>query len=269
MLQCLLLEMIKRSGVGLVHIIEQLYGPFFDLSNWIKVVDSGSDWAIIFSLILIECLLSVDNAVVLAAQTQSLPTLRQQKKALIYGLWGSYLMRFIMIGLGTFLIHIWAVKVIGALYLLYLVGHFFYQRHQKKHTTTQKPKQGSSVLWVVVLQVVMMDAIFSVDSVLAALAISSNPIIVLIGGLVGILVMRGVAELILSFMKRIPELEPMAYYLIAFIAIKLFLSIPQIGIEIPSWLFVIILVIAVVATLLAHQVNSHRKQRSRSEAKKS
>ncbi|MGO3381731.1 MAG: TerC family protein, partial [Loigolactobacillus coryniformis] len=82
----------------MLHWLVELYGPFFSLHAWENVVTSGADWAIIFSLIMIECLLSVDNAVVLAAQTQKLPTLRQKEKALIYGLWGSYVMRFLMIG---------------------------------------------------------------------------------------------------------------------------------------------------------------------------
>lgn len=228
--------------------VVKLYGPFFDVHAWENIVSSGADWAVIFSLILIECLLSVDNAVVLAAQTQSLPTLRQKEKALIYGLWGSYVMRFLMIGLGTFLIKVWWVKVVGAIYLMYLSVHFFYQRRGGQN----KQSSGASQLWLAVIQIVFMDAIFSVDSVLAALAVSSQPIIVLIGGLIGILVMRGVAQLILRVMQRIPELEPMAYCLIAIIAVKLFIAIPQINIEIPASWFVAILLTAIGVTLIIH-----------------
>ena len=75
---------------------------------------------IILSLVLIECLLSVDNAIVLAAQTQKLPDKVQQEKSLFYGLWGAYVFRFIMIGLGAYLINFWEVKVFGALYLMYV-----------------------------------------------------------------------------------------------------------------------------------------------------
>ncbi|MFD1318709.1 TerC family protein [Loigolactobacillus zhaoyuanensis] len=237
----------------MLHWLIELYGPFFNLHAWETIITSGADWAVIFSLIMIECLLSVDNAVVLAAQTQKLPTMRQKEQALIYGLWGSYLMRFLMIGLGTFLIKIWWIKVVGALYLLYLSLHFFYQRRGQ-----QQKSSGASKLWVAVIQIVFMDAIFSVDSILAALAVSSKPIIVLIGGLIGILVMRGVAQLILKVMQRIPELEPMAYCLIAIIAVKLFLAIPQIDIEIPAGWFVAILVSAVGITLLIHYLKTKK-----------
>ena len=66
----------------------KLYQPFFDANNWAHVLTSGQDWMMILTLILMECLLSVDNAVVLAAQTQVLPTKDEQRKSLVYGLCG-------------------------------------------------------------------------------------------------------------------------------------------------------------------------------------
>jgi thioredoxin 1 len=99
-----------------------------------------------------------------------------------------------------------------------------------------------------------MDVVFSIDSVLASLAISPNPVIVLIGGMIGILAMRGVAEVIMKLMAIIPELQPMAYILIGLIAVKLFLSIPVIDIEIPAPLFGLIVLVAIVITLIIHYV---------------
>ena len=61
----------------------KLYQPFFDANNWAHVLTSGQDWMMILTLILMECLLSVDNAVVLAAQTQVLPTKDEQRKSLV------------------------------------------------------------------------------------------------------------------------------------------------------------------------------------------
>lgn len=245
----------------LIHVLQQLYGPFFDLNEWEKIVTSPSAWSVIISLILLECLLSVDNAVVLAAQTQVLPSKHEQTQALFYGLWGSYILRFVMIGLGTFMIHIWEVKVAGALYLMYLVINFFYRLRHPKKDSVRLNKNGR--FWPIVAQMIFMDAIFSVDSILAALAVSENPIIVLIGGLVGILVMRGVAEVIIGLMRRIPELEPMAYILIAIIAVKLFISIPQIDIEIPASWFVLIVVGTVAVTLLIHYTRQKQAKRTK------
>ncbi len=163
--------------------VSNLYGPFFDAHNWSTVITSGDDWLIILSLVTIECLLSVDNAVVLAAQTQALPTKVQREKSLFYGLWGAYLFRFLIIGVGTFMIHFWEIKVVGSLYLFYLVYTFFRKtRVVRTHKLASKSKTGLSLFWSVVLQIEFMDVVFSIDSVLASLAISSNPVIVLIGG---------------------------------------------------------------------------------------
>ena len=115
-----------------MSLLEKLYGPFFDGHNWAMVITSGQDWLIILSLVLIECLLSVDNAIVLAAQTRVLPTLKEQEESLFYGIWGSYIFRFLVIGLGTYLIHFWEIKVLGSVYLMYLVYRFFSAKFSHK-----------------------------------------------------------------------------------------------------------------------------------------
>lgn len=222
------------------------------------VISSSQDWLVILSLVMIECLLSVDNAIVLATQTRALPTLKEQEKSLFYGLWGAYVFRFLIIGVGTYLIHLWEIKVLGSLYLMYLVYRFFrtklFGRKPAKQIKTRKKKRWLPLFWSVVVQIEMMDIIFSVDSVLASLAISSNPVIVLIGGLIGILCMRGIAEVIMNLMRKVPELEPMAYILIAVIAIKLFLTIPVIDVEISSGAFGLFIVAMFAVTLIVHFV---------------
>lgn len=245
--------------------MQNLYGPFFDLNNWKSVIESGSDWMIILSLVLIECLLSVDNAIVLAAQTQKLPTKKEQEKSLFYGLWGAYIFRFLLIGVGTFLIKFWWIKVIGAGYLLYLsINHFWKMAHpQKEHHQKKERKRLLPLFWSVVVSIELMDIVFSIDSILASLAISPNPVIVLIGGMIGILCMRGIAEVIMQLMKKIPELEVMAYALIALIAVKLFISIPAIDIEIPASLFGIVVLAAVLITMIVHQIRKKKEPSSK------
>ncbi len=56
-----------------MSLIEKLYLPFFEASDWHQAVMTTQGWTTILTLALLECLLSVDNAVVLAAQTKSLP----------------------------------------------------------------------------------------------------------------------------------------------------------------------------------------------------
>ncbi|KRL89125.1 TerC family membrane protein [Lactobacillus kalixensis DSM 16043] len=242
-----------------------MYAPFFDLNNWAHVLSSGKDWMIILTLILMECLLSVDNAVVLAAQTQVLPTKAEKEKSLLYGLWGAYLFRFIVIGIGTYLINFWEIKLAGSIYLFYLSFKFFYdQRHPEKeaerekaerksnHPTKKEGKHVLSLFWRTVISIESMDIVFSIDSVLAALAISDNPVVVLIGGMIGILCMRGVAEIIIKLMDIIPELQPMAYVLIGIIALKLLLALPPLRWEMPNTAFAIIVFGILILTIIFH-----------------
>ena len=248
--------------------IFKMYAPFFFFFFWAHVLTSGKDWMIILTLILMECLLSVDNAVVLAAQTQVLPTKAEKEKSLLYGLWGAYLFRFIVIGIGTYLIHFWEIKLAGSIYLFYLAFKFFYdQRHPKQaaerekekeereaahHKGKKKKKHVLSLFWRTVISIESMDIVFSIDSVLAALAVSSNPVVVLIGGMIGILCMRGVAEIIIKLMDIIPELQPMAYLLIGIIALKLLLALPPLRFELPNMVFAIIVFTILTLTILFH-----------------
>ena len=248
-----------------------LYAPFFDVENWKAVITSGSSWLIILSLVVMECILSVDNAVVLAAQTQTLPDKKEREKSLFYGLIGAYIFRVLVIGIGIYLIDLWWIKALGAIYLFYLAVKFFFFDKKKQAETevpTEKPAAKGwrkhlhiSAFWQVVISIELMDIVFSIDSVLAALAISENPVIVLIGGIIGILAMRGIAEVIMSFMQKIPELQDMAYFLILFISIKLFLTVPAINIHIPNIVFVFVLIAAIVVTLLVHRYNVKKEQK--------
>ena len=82
--------------------------------------------------------------------------------------------------------------------------------------------------------------------------------IVLIGGMIGILCMRGIAQIIAQLMKKIPELNPMAYILILLIAVKLFLSIPAIDFEIPNLVFAGIVFGAILITLAIHYYRARK-----------
>lgn len=260
--------------------ILRLYQPFFDGNNWAQVLTSAKDWMMILTLILMECLLSVDNAVVLAAQTQALPDKTQQRKSLVYGLWGAYLFRFIVIGIGTYLIHFWEIKLLGGIYLLYLVFKYFYdERHPQKVAEEEEKKEARekakllkggkkkhhlSLFWRTVISIESMDIVFSIDSVLAALAMSNNPVVVLIGGMIGILCMRGVAEIIIKLMEIIPELQTMAYVLIAIIALKLLVALPPLNFKVPDTIFAIVVFATVGITIAFHYIRQakHGKKMS-------
>lgn len=248
---------------------EEVVSNFSSMLNWhmwADVLSSPKAWGLILSLAVLECILSADNALVLSAFVKPLPK-QQQKKALVYGLWGAYLFRFIFIGLGTFLIKLWFIKLLGALYLLWLAVKFFMDKLKSKEgedeEDVREPKgwmtQTFGVFWATVISVELMDLAFSVDSILTALAVSDEVWVVLLGGMIGILLMRGVATFFISLMNRVPELETTAYFLILFIAVKMGLTL--VDIEIPNEIFIVVLVVAFVITFIVHGIRKNRTER--------
>jgi len=80
--------------------------------------------AIIGNLIIIESLLSVDNAAVLATMVMDLPQ-KERDKALKYGIWGAYIFRGLAMIFAAFLLGFWWLKPLGGMYLLWLVADQF------------------------------------------------------------------------------------------------------------------------------------------------
>ncbi|WP_017154036.1 TerC family protein [Bacillus bingmayongensis] len=249
------------------------YAQFFDLDMWIKVLQDPVSWGLIGTLVVLEGLLSADNALVLAVMVKHLPE-EKRKKALFYGLIGAYVFRFIAIGIGMFLIKLWWVKVLGALYLAWLSVKYFIDK--KKGANEEEEAHGMNqnsvlfrifgVFWGTVVMVELMDIAFSVDSVLAAFGVSNEVWILLLGGMLGILMMRGIAGVFLRLLERIPELETTAYILILIIATKMMLSV--IDIHISHTVFFIILVVAFGATFVVHYMKKSGQAREEIAATK-
>jgi predicted tellurium resistance membrane protein TerC len=81
----------------------------------------------------------------------------------------------------------------------------------------------------------LMDIAFSIDSVIAAFGVSSEVWVLFLGGILGVLMMRGVAQVFLKLIERFPELEKAAFVLIAVIAAKMLAG--AFGVHISHYLF--------------------------------
>jgi YkoY family integral membrane protein len=218
------------------------------------------DLATIGVLIVLEGLLSADNALVLAVMILGLRR-RDQKKALRYGLVGAFAMRITATLLATYLIRIGWVKLLGGLYLLYLCyKHFFGSgsAEERSRPKPAKPWLGLNALWGTVVKVELVNIAFSVDSILVAVAMSRKTWVVLAGGLLGIVAMRVVIGQLLTIVRRYPTLVDAAFIIIAWVGLKLFIeylhATGQIHFEVNKWLsFGLIAVIFTVAYLVARR----------------
>src|SRR5215204_4853630 len=90
------------------------------------------DLLLIGLLIILEGVLSIDNALVLGLLAKRLPK-HQQKRALTYGLVGAFVFRFIAVGTASFLLRWRIVKLLGGGYLLWVaIQHFFSKWREKR-----------------------------------------------------------------------------------------------------------------------------------------
>ncbi|MFP5039338.1 TerC family protein [Parasediminibacterium sp. JCM 36343] len=188
------------------------------------------------SLIVIESLLSVDNAAVLATMVMDLPT-EQRKKALKYGIVGAYVFRGLALLFATFLVKFWFLKPLGGGYLLYLVWGWWRSKQKQQQDTGKKAvdKSGNWLyraiinymgsFWATVALVELMDMAFSIDNVFAAVAFSKNIIIIWLGVFTGMLAMRFVAQAFVNLMEKYPFLETSAFAVIALLGAKLLFSL--------------------------------------------
>ncbi len=229
------------------------YSEFFSWDMFTQIVTTPSNWGIILSLVLLEGLLSADNALVLATMVSDLEDEKQRKLAIFAGMWGAYIFRFIVIGIGVYLIHFWWIKVLGAVYLMWLsMNHLLSKDNKSKNGH----KRGSKSFWLTVLQVEMMDIAFSVDSVSAAFGISEDVWVLFLGAIFGILMMRGVAEIFVNLLEKFEELNTTAYVLIAIISVKMMISV--FGIHIPEIVFFGVIVVVFSATFIVHHIKQKK-----------
>ena len=205
-----------------------------------------SSLAVIGNLIVIETLLSVDNAAVLATVVMDLHA-KERSKALSYGVIGAYLFRGIALIAATALIKIWFLKPLGGLYLCYLAWNWLSEKFwpvqeeaAAKHAAgeAEKPEKKKEEnwlyrltigrfgqFWATVLLVEIMDLTFAIDNVFAAVAFSKNLLLILTGVFIGILAMRFVSQQFVKLMEKNAHLETSAFVVIGILGVKLCLSV--------------------------------------------
>jgi YkoY family integral membrane protein len=224
----------------------------------------------VLTLVVLEGLLSADNALVLAVMVRHLPQ-DQQKQALRYGLWGAFGFRLIAVILSAVLMKFWIFKVVGGLYLVYLaLAHFLGAYDSAAGEAAEgggEPRRGTwrKSFWGTVVSVELADVAFSIDSILAAVGMADSLpahygdnwrlAIVYVGGVLGIITMRYVAGSFIVLLDRFGGLAAAAYLLVAWIGLELVVGGLHIGgqidAEIPGWLFwSVMLAIAVLGLVL-------------------
>jgi len=146
----------------------------------------------------------------------------QRMAALRVGLLGAYVGRGAMLFITSFLIHNPWIRLVGAAYLIRLAFDELGDTTPEEQTEQEKRTAlATHSFWSVVLTVELMDLIFSIDNVIAAVSLSDEIWVVMLGVGIGILTMRFAAGLFSFAVEREPILKPAAYVLVLNIGIQL------------------------------------------------
>ena len=176
---------------------------------------------IFLNIMILEIVLSIDNAAVLAAMVKELPK-EQQKKALTYGIAGAYVFRGFALLFASVLIKLVWLKVAGGLYLMYLAYTALSTNVEQGGESKMTIKiPFLSALWSTIVAIEMMDLVFSIDNVFAAVAFTPNLWLICGGVFIGILAMRFATTKFVKVLEKNPILERVAYWVIGALGLKL------------------------------------------------
>ncbi|MBM7570068.1 TerC family protein [Aquibacillus albus] len=189
-------------------------------------------------LIVLEGLLSADNALVLAVIAKHLPE-DQKKRAINYGIIGAFVFRFGAIFAISFLANVWQVQAIGAAYLIYLglkhvIGNYIGSKEEEDAEGKMTTGKG---FWPTVAKIGVADLAFAIDSILAAvalaLALPESPLptfggmdgaqfaVIVIAALAGLILIKYAATWFVKLLHVRPGLETVAYLIVGWVGIKL------------------------------------------------
>jgi YkoY family integral membrane protein len=185
----------------------------------------------------LEAVLSADNAIALAALVQGIDDEKLQRQALNLGMVAAFVMRMGLIFTATWVVNYWQFELLGAGYLLWLSFQYFSsdeaegQHHGPRFTT----------IWQAIPLIAVTDLAFSLDSVTTAIALVNDRWLVILGGVVGILMLRLMAELFIRWLKEFVHLQDAGYVTVGLVGARLLLKVVNDQIVPPEWLMIAVI----------------------------
>lgn len=179
-------------------------------------------WLALAQIILINIVLSGDNAVVIALACRSLPH-EQQKKAILFGSVGAIVLRVLLTFFAVYLLTLPYLKLLGAALLLWIgIGLL-------KGEDDEEELEGHSGLMAAIKTIIIADLVMSLDNVIGVAAAAKGNILLLVLGLViSIPLIIFGSTLILKLMNRFPIIITLGAALLGWVAGEMALSDPSI-----------------------------------------
>lgn len=185
-------------------------------------LSSPEFWVALSQIILINIVLSGDNAVVIALACRSLPP-QQQKKAIMFGSVGAIVLRVVLTFFAVYLLTLPYLKLIGAALLLWIgIGLL-------KGEDDEEEMEGHSNLAAAIKTIVVADLVMSLDNVIGVAAAAKGNVALLVFGLViSIPLIIFGSTIILKLMNRFPVIITLGAALLGWVAGEMVLTDPAI-----------------------------------------
>lgn len=191
------------------------------------------DFGIVLQLVILEGLLSFDNALALAALVERrLPDPVQRRRALTWGIWGAYLFRTVVIFVGAWLMENPWIRVGAGAYLVWIAFDELYLKRNRDDAAAESLDDSKFSLgflkltpfWSTIVAVELMDIMFSIDSIGVALALSKKRWVLVLGAILGIFMMRVAAQFFIKLIAHFPVLTKTAFILVAMAGVNILLE---------------------------------------------
>ncbi|HEY9846939.1 MAG TPA: DUF475 domain-containing protein [Candidatus Caenarcaniphilales bacterium] len=192
---------------------------------------------ILLVLVVLESVLSADNAIALAALVQGLEDSTLQRQALNLGLVAAFILRIGLILTATWVIQFWQFSLAGAAYLLWLALQYFLSSANGSNSHEHHGPRFAS-LWQAIPLIALTDLAFSLDSVTTAIAVSQDKWLVITGGVIGVITLRFMAELFIRWLDEFTHLQDAGYITVALVGLRLLLKVAAPEWVPPEWLMI-------------------------------
>ncbi len=198
--------------------MEYAFSRAMDLMHSINDMLSASGFATLLLLVGLELVLGIDNILVISIVVSRLPE-SHRHRARIIGLVIALVMRLIFVAFAFALVHLtdevlWNLSIrdmvllVGGLFLLYKavkeIHHVVELKDESLHINAK------NAVGAAILQIVLLDIVFSVDSVITAVGLTSNQLTISIAVIVSFVGLLFYARPIGEFIMRHPALKILA-----------------------------------------------------------
>jgi len=187
--------------------IESFFNPLF--------------WVGIGQIIVVDILLSGDNAVVIALASRQLPP-HQQKQAIIWGTVAAITLRVTLTFFAVKMLNLPYLKVIGSLLLFWIAVQLLVPEDDGE----DRIKSNGNLL-AAIRTIVIADFVMSLDNVIGIAAVAKGDVLLLILGLaISIPLMICSSAIILKLMDRFPVIITAGAALLGWVAGEMLITDP-------------------------------------------